>query len=85
MQTPSSAQPLPRWQCHKQVWADKITAIGETGWNLAHGGWINSDRVALLTKRNAPVIGDYWVRYEDDYESWSPAKAFEDGYTLLEE
>ena len=25
-------------------------------------------------------IGGYWVRYPDGYESWSPARAFEDGY-----
>lgn len=27
-----------------------------------------------------PGIGGYFVRYEDGYTSWSPAKAFEEGY-----
>lgn len=29
-----------------------------------------------------PGPGDYLVVYEDEYTSWSPKKAFEDGYTL---
>ena len=29
------------------------------------------------------IVGGYYVVYEDGYESWSPAKAFEDGYTKL--
>ena len=29
--------------------------------------------------------GGYYVRYPDGYESWSPAEAFEEGYTLVEE
>lgn len=31
------------------------------------------------------TIGGYYVRYEDGYESWSPAKAFEEGYTEIDE
>lgn len=39
---------------------------------------------SVLFARGAPDIGDYLVRYEPDgYLSWSPAKAFEDGYTLV--
>ena len=29
--------------------------------------------------------GGYYVRYPDGYESWSPAEAFEEGYTLVDE
>ena len=36
-----------------------------------------------IDKHN-PKIGGYWVLYEDGYQSFSPAKAFEDGYTLIE-
>ena len=36
-----------------------------------------------VSKHN-PVDGGYWVQYPDGYESFSPAKAFEDGYTLIE-
>jgi len=28
-------------------------------------------------------IGGYFVEYEDGYQSWSPEKAFEEGYKLI--
>ena len=31
------------------------------------------------------LVGGYFVVYPDGYESWSPAKQFEDGYELIEE
>lgn len=34
-------------------------------------------------ERCRPQIGGYFVVYEDSYESYSPAKAFEDGYTRI--
>jgi len=37
---------------------------------------------AYVDKHN-PQAGGYWVQYDDGYESWSPAKAFEEGYTLI--
>lgn len=30
-----------------------------------------------------PQSGWYWVRYDDGYESFSPAAAFEEGYTRI--
>jgi len=33
--------------------------------------------------RHEEYIGGYLVQYEDGYLSWSPAKAFEDGYTRI--
>lgn len=33
--------------------------------------------------RHTPVAGGYYVVYEDGYKSFSPAKAFEEGYTRL--
>lgn len=35
-----------------------------------------------LRKHN-PVVGGYWVQYKDGYQSFSPAEAFEGGYTLV--
>lgn len=85
---------LPRWQSHKQVFGDKIVEIRDRAddplrsasdsrwqWVLEHGGVITVSHG--LIARGAPVVGDYYVRYDDGYESWSPAKAFEEGYTLL--
>lgn len=31
------------------------------------------------------LVGGYFVEYADGYVSWSPAKAFEEGYQLLRE
>ena len=33
--------------------------------------------------RYMPKPGDYFVVYDDGYESYSPAKAFEEGYTRI--
>ena len=33
--------------------------------------------------RGRPDVGDYVVIYEDGYKSWSPAAAFEAGYSRL--
>jgi hypothetical protein len=37
---------------------------------------------AFVFKHN-PQPGGYYVVYEDGYESYSPAKAFEEGYTKI--
>ena len=38
-----------------------------------------------MIRARAAKPGGYYVRYPDGYESWSPAEAFEDGYTLVED
>lgn len=35
-------------------------------------------------ERHSPRIGGYYVVYKDGYASFSPAEAFEEGYTLIE-
>ncbi|MCX6845050.1 MAG: hypothetical protein NTU84_00535 [Verrucomicrobia bacterium] len=32
--------------------------------------------------KHKPEVGGYYVVYADGYKSYSPAKAFEEGYTL---
>ena len=34
-------------------------------------------------RKHRPESGGYFVVYKDGYESFSPAEAFEDGYTLV--
>lgn len=34
-------------------------------------------------KKHKPVAGGYYVVYKDGYKSFSPADAFEDGYTRI--
>ena len=84
-----TAVQLPQWKCHKLVYADKIVHISSNHpvfgvrWKLECGGIVQSDDVTELIKRGGPVVGDYFVEDEDGYKSWSPAKAFEDGYTRI--
>ena len=33
--------------------------------------------------KHKPEVGGYYVVYEDGYKSFSPAKAFEDGYAAV--
>ena len=80
---------LPRFRCHKVVEAFKITAIGEfVGDNLipllGEGELAVKVSDAYMRKHN-PQVGGYYVRYQDGYESWSPAEAFETGYRLMRE
>lgn len=35
-------------------------------------------------KKHQPKVGGYYVQYKDGYASFSPAEAFEEGYTLIE-
>ena len=85
--------PLPQWQSHKRVWADKIVRaeILTTPqsksvlllWHLQEGGVIPLSP-ELKLRGGDPAVGGYYVRYEDGFESWSPAEAFEKGYTRIE-
>jgi hypothetical protein len=85
-----ASREMPRYKCHKEVWALKIAAIE-----------INEDKSAKIAPKDdgyAPFVtepgwagrfkGDendpgYYVVYDDGYKSWSPSKAFEDGYALI--
>jgi hypothetical protein len=90
----------PLYQCHKQVRAIKIGSIhpldnpDTTGQSAAasYGAFIipeNGDFIAVIadanymTKHN-PQVGGYYVLYDDGYASYSPAKAFEEGYTRID-
>ena len=82
---------LPRYKSHKVVEALRIENILESvketaTWYLEPVG-NNLDPVPVsdtYVKKHAPKPGGYYVRYPDGYESWSPAEAFEDGYTLVD-
>ena len=84
---------LPRWQSHKVVAADKIVgdqtdlegylAAGSC-WLLACGVIIENPPVSRVPEGVNPV-GGFFVRYEDGFESWSPAEAFGRGYDLVHE
>lgn len=81
--------PLPRYQCHKQVSALKIKAVVPN----PRGVELHFDderfcphQVELFwVTQHGAEAGGYFVVYADGYTSYSPAAAFEAGYTLLEE
>lgn len=81
---------MPRYECHKQVWALKIAAVelhedksatiapADEGYAAfrAPEGW------AERFKGSEEDTG-YYVVYADGYKSWSPTKAFEEGYARI--
>lgn len=88
--------PMPQYQCHKKVWALKISAVDRVA-GQRHGDDPSYRLVVedkgfapiLVTKKwvdkHSPTVGGYYVVYEDGYKSFSPAEAFESGYTLIED
>jgi|SRR5579863_3139730 len=81
---------LQRYKCHKEVEAFKIAGIAPDGGSVSvllaedgDGDGIAVDE-AFMAKHN-PQPGGYYVRYADGYQSFSPAQAFEEGYTPLRE
>lgn len=86
---------MPRYKCHKEVWALKIAAIKRDG----EGEERESDGSAMITPddtfygafkvdadyvhKHKPQVGGYYVVYSDGYKSFSPAEAFESGYSLI--
>lgn len=80
---------MPRYQCHKKVWALKIAAIelnvGGAAIHPAEKGYAPVQVGADWMARFKPESSDtgYYVVYDDGYASWSPSKAFEDGYSRI--
>jgi hypothetical protein len=71
---------LPQYKSHKIVSAAKIVAIDFDGRLdlMPHG--VVEVGADWVENRHAET-GGYYVVYEDGYASFSPAKAFEDGYS----
>lgn len=113
---------MPKYRCHKEVWALKIKAVitvtppsfsGPTCrgsvafksacghcercmWEQEHGPWRGGvvlvpedERYARFVldgdyeTKHKPQAGGYYVVYDGGYKSFSPAQAFEAGYTRL--
>ncbi len=89
---------IPTYVCHKHVQAFKIDLIEldedvakRENRETSHGAYLLGEGlhgpvvtvdIAFMRRCN-PKVGGYYVRYDDGYESYSPAKAFEEGYTPL--
>jgi hypothetical protein len=89
--------PLPMWKSHKVVRAAKVVDITldhpdqgddeylvlENGAQVELSGDL-AERLLVGGKIASELIGGYFIRYDDGYESWSPARSFESGYTPYE-
>lgn len=72
---------MKRYQCHKVVQATKIRAIGTI--NAKIYGEEPHEEISVThewIEKHDPQVGGYLVIYQDGYLSYSPAKAFEEGY-----
>jgi hypothetical protein len=71
------------------VWALKILVVKEHAnrsatLTPAEGGYAPFEVDASYMLKHDPRPGGYYVVYEDGYKSFSPADAFEKGYTKKE-
>jgi hypothetical protein len=81
---------MPRYRSHKVVHAFKIAELDFVD---AHTIWLTpADQGYAKFNPGSEWVGrfkgsredmGYYVVYEDGYTSWSPTKAFEDGYTRI--
>ena len=85
----TSAVEMPKYKCHKEVWALKIDTVST-----------NPDGMGIIIPKNkkycafkvskdymdkhVPKNGGYYVVYKGGYRSFSPAKEFEAGYSKIE-
>ena len=94
----NASREMPRYRSHKEVHALKIAAIVRDGEGELNR---ETDGSAMITpaeegyapfrvdreymRKHDPQVGGYYVLYAGGYSSWSPAEAFEEGYTKLED
>ena len=79
---------IPKYKSHKEVWALKMKSVALT--EDGTGVFIPDDEgyapikldAGYMQKHN-PQAGGYYIVYQDGYKSWSPAEAFEKGYTRI--
>jgi len=86
------AREMPKYQSHKKVWALKIKSISYDTYadkperatiTPEEDGYAPFDVDEAYLTKHKPKEGGYFVVYDDGYKSWSPAEAFENGYTKL--
>lgn len=85
---------MPRYKCHKEVWALKIKSIVAVDLDPdstpeiyeitpEEEGYGPFNVLSEYVLKHNPKAGGYYVLYGDGYASYSPAKPFEDGYTRV--
>ena len=81
---------MPRYKCYKEVHALKIFAVEPTGTDGTRVLCFEQEKgfapirvTNEYVRKHDPQPGGYYVVYKDGYLSFSPAKAFEEGYTRV--
>lgn len=73
---------MPCYKCHKEVHALKIIAVmGDA--IIPEQGFTPFKVSREYLEKHKPEAGGYYVVYADGYKSFSPAEAFESGYTRI--
>ena len=78
-----AAMEMPKYVSHKTVWALEIASADRLTCKLTFkdNGYAGITLPADMWSRYQPIEGDFYVVYDDGYKSFSPRKAFLEGYT----
>lgn len=94
----SESVEMPKYKCHKEVWALKVLLIHPQFKKADNKLGVVPDGVVITPAepgyapffveqewydKYKPEVGGYIVHYQDGYVSYSPAHAFEKGYSLI--
>lgn len=89
----AAAAQMPQYLSHKKVWALKIANVENDGTDsttdenrlvrVRFEDATFAARTFSLRGKPTPEAGWYYIQYQGGYESFSPAKEFEEGYTLI--
>ena len=86
---------MPKYKCHKEVWGLRIADIHFDGGCTKLGGNVHALLIPTdvryapievdreYVEKHKPEVGGYYVIYEGGYKSFSPADAFESGYSAI--
>lgn len=84
----NAPKPFPKYVCHKEVQALKIKAVDRRDGKYfivpEEAGFEPIEVHENFIDRHGPRAGGYLVFYADGYKSFSPARAFEEGYTAVQ-
>lgn len=79
----SASKEMPKYRCHKEVWALKIAEVDAFTLRFTDDSYEPIYVGPQFVDKYSPRAGGYLVVYADGYRSYSPAKAFEEGYKLI--
>ena len=93
-ETDTLSREMPKYKSHKIVWALKVIGVtdpskpneetdGSRVLTFVDGDYENIRVDRAYVQKHDPQPGGYYVLYKDGYKSFSPAEAFEEGYSKV--